>query len=123
MSKQRLGWICVAVWLVALAVILTVGVLRRPDAREANARRVQRGMTVWEVKRLLGEPQAFGDIPAGTLGVAEDGRPRMAGSWLSEEGEVVVVFTREGRVESVDFLRNPHPPETPLARLRAWLGW
>jgi hypothetical protein len=106
--------------LVALAFAFTNYVIGpSPGVTEANARRIRPGMTIVQVEGVLGGP--------GRL-VFEEGAPGIecrGYQWVAAGGQVVVVFNRRGgsspAVSQTLFIRTASP--SPLARLRAWLGW
>jgi hypothetical protein len=103
--------------LVAGALVGTERVLGlRPGITKANVRRIQPGMTYAQVKRLLGRRGCHTGASCTTHGV------RWYYAWAGSDVDVEVAFSDEGIVLST-FI-EPHPtPVSPLARLRAWLGW
>jgi hypothetical protein len=115
MSRQvyLLGF---GVTLVALAFLLTDALLWRPGVTEANMRRVHKRMTLHEVERIFGGPADVESMPP-----IRDGGHCYA--WSGKGNRIIawVHFNLEGRVVWT-FYRTWDPP-SPLARLRAWLGW
>jgi hypothetical protein len=114
---RRVYLLGVGLALVALALAFTDWALSlKPGLTEANARRVRPGMTLGEVEALLGGP-------ADTAQRAD----KCGGDWLREwrcpRGEVYVLSGPDGRVMQAVFQPQPTGPQSPLARLRAWLGW
>jgi hypothetical protein len=120
--------------LTAGAFLLTDGQLWRPGLTKANVRRIRPGIGLAEVERILGNPPLlWQDIEGGDWG---DGRPPLlrgrhaerefSALWVSRQGDVRVEFGKEGKAKAATFLPPLFPPpveQSPLARLRVWLGW
>jgi hypothetical protein len=128
---RRLAWVGVALTVVALAFGVTVRLLgpEPPGVTATNVRRIRVGMTLQQVKQLLG-PHMSDNLPPDTPGLepACEGE-RVGYHWPGVAGEVVV-WVRDGRCEGrVDWITDPakryYPaPKTdsPLDRLRSLLG-
>jgi hypothetical protein len=107
--------------LLALGLAFTDWVLSfQPGATEANVKRIRVGMTLEEVEALLGGPARvtckLGEWP-------DNGQPRRrACFWGGATGATCITLDVTGRVESAEWARSTEQP-SPLARLRAWLGW
>lgn len=112
--------------LVALAFVLTHWSLGSwPGVTEANAKRIREGMTLEEVKAILG-PHPDDDNPL-TMPVLRRARHLGAGkllglTWKGPSGDVVVWVSNDNRVDSAEWLSRS-PESSPPTRLRAWLGW
>ena len=108
--SRRVYLLGVGLALVALGLAFTDWALSlRPGVTEANARRIRPGMTLAEVEGLLGEAW---------LGPGDEW-----GVWYGDDGFVTVYYSRDSRrVTRVWFDRHAES-RSPIARLRAWLGW
>jgi hypothetical protein len=98
--------------LVTLAFAVTDWALGlRPGVTEANVKRVRVGMTLAEVEGILGEA----------------GDPFDCANHLLFRGQnrnrILVQIDRHGRVRRAVWVPSREEPTSPLARLRAWLGW
>jgi hypothetical protein len=127
----------VGLTLVALGFVITEAALGpRPGVTEANVRRIKPGMMKEEVEAILGGPGQW---------MGMDGRSHcrwVTYDWSGPAGRVYVTFfswdsgsegghflgsrrpgfvRRSGGVESIHLWRTAGA--SPLARLRAWLGW
>ena len=115
--SRRVFLLGVGLALVALGLAFTDWALSlQPGVTEANVKRIRPGMALEEVEALLGGP-------ADTAQRAD----KCGGDWLREwrcpRGEVYVLCGPDGRVIQAVFQRKPTGPQSPLACLRAWLGW
>jgi hypothetical protein len=114
--SRRVYLLGVGLALVALALAFTEWALRpRPGVTEANVRRIRPGMTLTEVTRI------FGKLPD-EREVLWHGRPLLTYAWYGDLGDAIVTFRKDGRVGQADWSGDQSEP-SPLARLRAWLGW
>jgi hypothetical protein len=101
--------------LVAGAFLLTDVLLWRPGVTERNVRRIRPGLTLKEVEGLLGRHNGGTVIMGGLAPIL---------TWEGERGNACVQFSVAGRAEGATFLPFQTPQaESPLARLRTWLGW
>jgi hypothetical protein len=114
--------------LVALGLALTDWALSlQPGVTEANVRRVQPDMTSGQVEAILGKPTS---VMQGERRIPYGRRHEWAANWngtwfawqVDNERSVIVLF-RNGVVRFVAPDLKPRSPLSPLARLRAWLGW
>jgi hypothetical protein len=119
MSRQvyRLG---VGLALVGVALAFTDRVISlRPRVTEAKIHRIQVGMTLREIRAILGSE--------GTCISSLKHLPPRQQPWVwewEEEGRAILVTIEEDRVvERARFLILRSEKPSPLARLRAWLGW
>jgi hypothetical protein len=133
--------------LVGLAFVLTDALLWEPGVTEANFHRIRPRMTLVEVEALLGGPgKVFRLQHANELwdpqleyfwlsdgrGIVEcvdrKGRPPRGSwpgfrCWSGERGRLAVGVDGKGRVQLVDWYPRRDTQPSPLARLRARLGW
>ena len=116
--------------LLALAFVLTDALLWRPEASQANLRRIRQGMALREVEAILGGPaDRTYDIRRFPQHMREEYRPgeKWTRGWAGSRGEAIVNFDEGDRVTSTCWDEvedtDPDPPPSPLARLRAWLAW
>jgi hypothetical protein len=123
--------------LVALGLALTDWALSlRPGVTEANVRRIRPGMTFTQLEALLGQidvvettqdgkvlshQEFVKRLPADCDRLEESGNPLVI-CLFGENGVAAIRFGRGARVVSAEW-EAYGPPATPLARLRAWLGW
>jgi hypothetical protein len=114
---RRVYLLGVGLALVALAFVITDGVLWRAGLTERNVRQIRPGMTMRQVKVILGEPATIRLKGALVLKGYRD-----VGCWRGQSGEASVEFDKGERVARVSFARSA-PATSPLARFRAWLGW
>jgi hypothetical protein len=115
--SRRVYLLGVGLALVALALAFTDWALSlQPGVTEANSRRIRAGMSLAEVESLLGRPAGWAQRT-----------DRCGGDWLRKwgcpRGEVIVLSSPDDRVMRAAFHPNPAGLPSPLARLRAWLGW
>jgi hypothetical protein len=119
--------------LVALALAFTGWALSPPPGvTEANARRIQRGMTRTQVEALMGGlPGRVGEEwPLWPPPDPNEGLESYR-IWKGTGHSIRVEFDKAGRVAEVwvDYadwgpkIRVDQARSGPLARLRAWLGW
>jgi hypothetical protein len=121
-TARRLVWIAFALCLTALALgVMQEALNRTDDTVEANARRVREGMTLAEVRTLLGtREERLGPV---------DGWPHGREERLEQvrfrgpEGRVFVHLDQGGRVVNARFYRSTSPRPGLLERLRKALGW
>jgi hypothetical protein len=111
--------------LVALALAVTDWALSlQPGVTEANVKRLRQGMTLEEVKAILGpHPDDDNPLASAVLGRARGLGEIVGFSWQGTPGEVVVWVGNDSRVNSVEWLSRRSEPPRLLFRLRAWLGW
>ena len=114
---RRVYVLGVGLALVALGLAFTDWALSlRPGVTEANVKRIRPGMTLGEVEALLGGP-------ADTAQRAD----KCGGDWLRQwrcpRGEGYVQSGPDGRVMHAGFQPKRIGFQSPLDRLRAWLGW
>jgi hypothetical protein len=118
---RRLGWVGVALAVVALAFGGTARLLgpEPPGVTEANVERIREGMTVDEVEAILGNwPDDH------TL--SRHGRLRVEHCTLyfcGSGGRAAVEFDGAAKVVAIRFLRHPETTDGLLHRLRSLLGW
>jgi hypothetical protein len=116
---RRVYLLGVGLALVALAFAFTDWALSlQPGVTEANVKRVRAGMMLAEVEALFGR-KADDRIGLGRRNLAG---PWETADWEGEDGQVLVLLDRGGRVIEIDWHRQ-RMVGNPLARLRAWLGW
>jgi hypothetical protein len=106
-----------------MAAWVTQRVLWYVPAKQATYAQIQLGMTAREVDALFGRPPFLDSDTAPTgadlrAALQRDTRER---GWDGPEGQIIVTFDREGRVDRALFTPASHPP-TPLDWLRARLG-
>jgi hypothetical protein len=135
MSKRvfRFG---LAITAVALAFVAVDHFCWSPGPTKSNMQRIRVGMTLEEVKAILGDCPAL---------VGQEGHPAFWADRVTQEelayagsqgnGRVVVnwadnnrayrvqVLFRKGRVVPPVLWIGPDDPPGLLGRLRAWLGW
>ena len=107
--------------LVALGLAVTDAALGpHPGVTEVNARRVRVGMSLLQTEAIFGEPPGLS-----AKSRPEPGPPDLC-VWLGKTGMAYVYLRLTGPATvQVDKVRW-HPKQatqSPLARLRAWLGW
>jgi hypothetical protein len=106
--------------LVVLAFLLTDSVLcLRPGVTQPNAHRIRVGMTLREVRAILGgEGRCISSL-------THLGRRLPGCLWEWQEGSraVLVKFDGDRVMEGARFLILDRQEFTLLDRLRAWLGW
>jgi hypothetical protein len=97
----------VGVVLVALAFVVTHGVLFAGGGTEANYNRITKGMTRGQVEALLGGRGRFA-----VSFEPDDARFEGWATWIwrGEDGDAWVTFTRSGRVRNAYFYRAAKPP-------------
>ena len=121
----------VGISLVAMTFVVTDALLWEPGVTEANVQRIRRGMALTEVEAILGKPSRCCvyrncGFPNVALGERYE---RLASSyevrifWRVQGAEVGFVIFRGTRVLCTCFDLSKSPCPSPLARLRAWLGW
>jgi hypothetical protein len=138
--SRRVYLLGVGLALVALALALADWALKPPPGvTEANARRVRRGMSMWQVEALLGKPTRVYtlrrfyekhyiiDMRYIQLDFRHD-RIRddevLFFMWDSERYYILVRFEARDLVESVSYdFAQDRGDASFVARLRAWLGW
>jgi hypothetical protein len=111
--------------LVAMALAVTDWALSlQPGVTERNVRLIRPGMTLAEVEAIFGEP---GYAVAGSIQVPShpDGRPLRECEFRIWQGQglSVCVWFEGARVAVVEQSVADRDSVSPLARLRAWLGW
>ncbi len=127
MKQHELVWIVAAAcltWAVGTVAWLTVP--RWMSLNLANYERIQVGMTMSEVKGVLGGPPGYYCMGNWTLGP-----PGIRGpddwwqTWADSERVIEVKFTHKyGRVSHVRSSGVSYsPPPSPIDRFRVWLGW
>jgi hypothetical protein len=104
----------------------------RDRITQASVDRIEPGMAGDEVEQVLGRPadsKRMVGQPV-VLGSVDGPRRRVRQSWRhvwdGPAGTVVVLMDDAGRVISAGYFDTSAPrtrPSSPLARLRAWLGW
>ena len=123
--SRRVFLLGVGLALVALAFVLTDVLLWEPGVTAANVRRIRAGMTLAEVNAVLGPPvQDEMRLLAITTnsGAMDTAAPEdFTCAWEGPGGSVAVRFDAGERVREYWFLPIRH--DSPLSRLRAWLGW
>jgi hypothetical protein len=124
--SRRVYWLGVGLALVALGLAFTDWALGpQPGVTHANVKRIKTGMTLSEVKAVLG-PHPYEDNPLALEELTRQRHELGIGGlvWRGTEGSALVWLDRKGRVISVvwDFT-GAESPTSPLSRLRAWLGW
>src|SRR5262249_26459222 len=123
--SRRVYLLGVGLALVALAFVLTDALLWEPGVTAPNVRRIRAGMTLAEVNSVLGPPvQDEMRLLAITTnsGAMDAAAPEdFTCAWEGPGGYVAVRFDADERVREYWFSAIRH--ESPLARLRAWLGW
>jgi hypothetical protein len=107
--SRRVYLLGVGLALVALAFVVTDALLWEPGPTEANFNRIRVGMTLAEVERLLGPPSDSMNCPPLVV-------------WRSAAGCASASFFG-GRVTQAGWEPSAAPRPSPLAHLRAWLGW
>jgi hypothetical protein len=127
--------------LTTLTVLALCACLLRPRTAitRENAERIRAGMTIAEVEALLGGPprdDSTGPVVAEVdpeHGILEEKRltfytarwtperPNVIVQWQSDEVNISVAFTAEGRVDGSGYLRLHRVQESPLDRLSRWL--
>jgi hypothetical protein len=108
--------------LLALGLAFTDWLLSlRPGVTEANARRIKQGMTLIEVEAVLGSPTGIRD-PTLEFHWPPSGP---AVCWETKNFGIYVWFDECGKARGIMLSRTLVEPaqDSPLARLRAWLGW
>ena len=124
--SRRVFLLGVGLALVALALAFTDWTLSlQPGVTEANVKRIRPGMTLAEVKAILGPlPDDDYSDASNVLAVARESLENVGVVWEGTPGKVVVwMDPNDIRVHSVEWLsRNSEPPRL-LSRLRSWLGW
>jgi len=110
--------------LVALAFAATEAALGpRSGVTEANVKRIRPGMTLAEVEAIFGGPAdaVFEAI------LPDAGEPQLEGDlrlWGLDRPNAAVLFGVDGGVIRAEWVPGSAEAEpSPLARLRAWLGW
>jgi len=122
--SRRVFLLGVGLALLALAFLLTDGLLWEPGVTEANGRKVRAGMTVTEVEALLGAPGApIWDGTATLSGVPTPPSPPTGYLWSSDTGALLVWVGEDRRVERASWIPSRQARPGPLDRIRAWLGW
>jgi len=113
---RKRWWLLVAVVTTGLGLIGIVGLVlmpTRPEVTLESYGRIQQGMTLEEVKSILGEPDGYRFHP--------DGR-KTSGRWLEDSRVVVYITFLDGNViESEVLATGPDP--TKWERLRRLLPW
>src|SRR5262245_29038433 len=106
-----------------------------PGLTKANMRRIRVGMTLEEVKAILGNwpalmgqeghPAFWADrVSQDDLAYASGlGNGRVVVNWADNKVYKVQVCFRGGRVVQPVIWIGPKDDPGPLAHLRAWLGW
>src|SRR5262245_47169448 len=118
--SRRVFLVGVAILLVAAAFLATDAALWRPGPTEANVRRIRAGMTLRQVRAILGRPgkgQFFGSGPQTLLW------------WEGPAGVAFVSFRTHERAEPAEgagvipaaFFPSNEPGI--FDRARSWLGW
>jgi hypothetical protein len=105
MSKKRRYLICFAVLVACVCLVLGVYLLLPMQGiTKRNFDRIEKGMTIEEVKAILGEPRDGDD--KGFI-------------WRRADGTHVFVMLKDGKVDDKEFL----PSQESLANtLRRWTG-
>jgi hypothetical protein len=141
----------IALTAIAVAFLLTDHLCWEPGVTAANVRRIRPGMTVQDVKAILGGPDSatawlgveistgLPEMPlVGSFISVDDFKLEPAGKdnlapalspaskpecrhWRGDQGTAKVEFDRKDRVMSARF--EPFPQAGCLSRLRVWLGW
>jgi hypothetical protein len=119
--RRRLLIVAVVGATVALAVGAWLLWPRTAITRE-NAAKIREGMTLAEVEAILGGP-ARDDytgplLPDGPAELACVALPR----WASDRVVIWVSFDADGRVEWSEKVHTRRIEESPLDRVRRWLG-
>ncbi len=137
MSKRTFH-VGLAIVAVALAFLAVDGLCWRPGLTEANVRRIRDGMTLEEVRAILGDcPSMMGHeghpvfrvyrVTQEDLDYASrqgNGRVVVNWGWFNGNGHVAQVCFRGNRVvQPVSWFGGKGEPPELFARLRAWLGW
>jgi hypothetical protein len=132
--SRRVFLLGLGIALVALGLAVTDRALGpRPGATPARVQRIKPGMTVGEVETVFGRPARLIHrfAPCGAVVATPGYVPRPVpwiAVWSSDNGAAIVDFNGRDRVERAEFqpgflLSEPDKSSSPLARLRAWLGW
>ena len=120
MRRSTFLWLA-GLALVALALLLTDRLLWEPGLSEENVKRIRPGMSLAEVKALLGGPATE------TIDLKAEGSPlvqmgiRWQRHWQAEGAVVDAQFFADGTVMAAGGGRRARPG--PLARLRSLLRW
>jgi hypothetical protein len=119
MSK-RVFLLGVGLAVVALAFLLTEELLWQPGITGASVRRVRPGMTLQEVKAIFGQ----GYWLSWHRGIYIVGGPMpWIGVWSGPDGDAIVRFDENDRVESSEFQPNPKTRSNFLSQFHSWVGW
>ena len=118
--SRRVYLLGVGIVLVVLAFVLTDALLWEPGVTEANARLVRPGMSLLQAEEIFGEPPGLS-----AKFRPESGPPDLC-VWIGKTGiaRVYLQLTGPQAVQVAEVRWNPkNATESPVARLRAWLGW
>src|SRR5947209_2352561 len=121
---RRLAWVGVALCAVALGFGATLRLLgpEPPGVTEANLTRISAGMTLLEVRGILGDYDRSVQMEAADPEMFGVGRkPRFRCEWTGESGMAFVFFDGCGRVESLSWA-GYEEQGNPIAWLRSLLG-
>jgi hypothetical protein len=125
--SRRVYLLGVGLALLALAFAVTDWALSlQPGVTAANAKRIRVGMAEQEVESLLGRPADRYYHPWDVMPFlkrAPGSEPEWEQCWSGDEGYIFIQSDAPGAVLVWGFLPSEQPRPSPLARLRAWLGW
>src|SRR5438445_13678227 len=99
--SRRVYLLGIGLTLVTLAFALTEALLWRPEATEANLRRIRPGMTLREVEAIFGRPADWDyDIQRFEPTIQQEYRPgeRWIRGWNGPQGSAAVNFDEADRV-------------------------
>jgi hypothetical protein len=124
--SRRVYLLGVGLALVALALALAFtdwALTFQPGVTEANAKRLRPGMTLDEVRAVMGERGYC--LDCFSVKALQRFRQIYPVPWVWRNAECIVVARCDvnGRIERVSWAPIRRPQSGPVARLRAWLGW
>jgi hypothetical protein len=132
MSQRRFLWGCaITTLVVATGVVLWWPAPPSPGVTVANCERIQLGMTLGEVKALLGRRCQYlgfsegGPVCVERLGgeVGDIALPAEHYCWWGKDVVVMVHIGEHGQVVYARFHDSSGSERDSYQRIRAWLGW